>query len=203
MLQLIAVAVSFCLWVTLLLLILGFVFRRDLASILQTAVESAVSKSTLGAVVKQLPALIGRKAQERIASLERQLRDLREEKKKMLNDGWVTIGVEMKGFHPFCEEVKQGYGYFAWIQVNLGTGGVRAHPTQRGIHQGHPGYALDHRVHDTILGCPTYSRVKDDLDVVVMLGETYTYEPEVMHYSMSVSVDTPSKSECTVVPASK
>lgn len=146
--------------------------REDIAELSATTADAVVAR------------VLERVAQEAEAHYLETLSKLRAEvlalrmRLRELQEGWVTIGIHVRGFNMGVEDKCL---YYALIQISPRSGELRAHPESnaRKLIKAEPErarhYALSFEGHMfSNLGAPWYGRVHGDPNSISMLGETYT-----------------------------
>ncbi len=153
--------------------------RQDVAKLSATTADAVIAqilaKVTEAAEAHFQDALS--KARAELLVVRKQLSELR--------TGWVTIGIQVRGFK-LNEEDKRNY--YALIQISPQDGQLRAHP-ESGMRKLIPSRQIKdtkdenvtHQIRQEFkgfkfssLGSPWYGRVQGDTESISMLGETYT-----------------------------
>ncbi|MDB5260274.1 MAG: hypothetical protein JWN37_505 [Candidatus Nomurabacteria bacterium] len=151
------------------------VFGKLKENIFTFHLPQVLSDTLVKRILEKLPEAMEARALKTISNLTAQVNGLR---KQINEDGWVTLGVHVRGFKLDSEDKDQ---YFALIQFNTRYGGLRAVQDagrrklvrkqdlvrDRSPFKGCPSYA-------THLGAPWYGKVDGDPKSIVMLGEAYT-----------------------------
>ena len=149
--------------------------REDLAKL---------SATTADAIVDRVLARVAQEAEahyiDALSRLRAQVVGLREQLDKLRN-GWVTIGVHVRGFKVSDDDKLI---YYALIQISPQRGELRAHPDSEmrqlipydpEMRKKMPSYRPDKKGHYfSELGAPWYGRVQGAPNSISMLGETYT-----------------------------